>query len=137
MFSTRISPEEVIGLRRLDKTQHRDTMELQARHSSKLPADMTPDSLPPIDPDALRKFWDQVDKRTKERAEDDDTFQVQKLKSLAGDLSDEMNRVRRKLQNVKTEWLKQQASIEIVNVEEKTQREHHNEVRDQVESAKL
>lgn len=137
MFSTRISPEEVIGRRRLDRAQQRDTMELHARCSTKLPATMMADNLPPIDADVLGKFWDQVDKKTKERAHEDDTFQVQKLKSIAGDLSDEMKRVSRKLDILKTDWLKQQASTDIVNVGETTQRDHQHQLREQAESAKL
>merc|ERR1719487_2553509 len=124
MFSTRISPEEVIGLRRLDKGQHRDAMELQSRCSRKIPATMTADTLPPIDADNLVKFWKQIDKKTKERKEEDDHMEIQKLKSISGDLNDEMKRVSRKLQQFKLDWLKQQASIEIVNVGEISQRDH-------------
>merc|ERR1712232_592993 len=98
---------------------------------------MTADTLPPIDADNLVKFWKQIDKKTKERKEEDGHMEIQKLKSISGDLNDEMKRVSRKLQQFKLDWLKQQASIEIVNVGELSQREHHLELRDQVESAKL
>merc|ERR1712232_671351 len=98
---------------------------------------MTADTLPPIDADNLVKFWKQIDKKTKERKEEDGHMEIQKLKSISGDLNDEMKRVSCKLQQFKLDWLKQQASIEIVNVGELSQREHHLELRDQVESAKL